>query len=201
MGKRPDPDHVPHPFKWYVPENAKTLIIGTFPPVEERWGFSFFYPNLQNLFWKLLSSIAKKELSNDKEKFIAERQAILKQLKVGVTDMGGVIKRLAYDSKDESLEIVEYMEILQILQEHPSIQRIILTSSSGKSSALGWFREYLEKKKIAHVLPKGSKPLHFKIQFNAKDVDVYVLYSPSRRAANRISFDKLTEMYKNVIEK
>lgn len=114
--------------------------------------------------------------------------------------MGGVIRRLAPDSKDESLEIIEYMEILHILEEYPSIERIILTSSSGKSSALGWFKGYLEKKEIAHVIPKGAKPLKFQIQFNKRNVDVNVLYSPSRRAANRISFEKLTEMYKNVIE-
>lgn len=113
--------------------------------------------------------------------------------------MGGVIRRLDPDSKDESLEIIEYMEILHILDEYASVERIILTSSSGKSSALGWFKAYLEKNKIAHVIPKGTKPLKFQIEFRERKVDVHVLYSPSQRAANRIPFDKLKEMYKNVI--
>lgn len=188
-----------HPFKWYVPENARTLIIGTFPPVEARWGFAFFYPNLQNTFWKLLSTIAGEELLPDKSVMISQRQNILQKLKVGVTDMGGVIRRLAPDSKDESLEIVKYMEILQILDEYPSLERIILTSSSGKSSSLGWFKGYLEQNKIAHVVPKGTKPLRFQINFKDRKIDVHVLFSPSRRAANRISFDRLVEMYSNVI--
>lgn len=199
MQKNSISDHVPHPFKWYVPNDAKTLIIGTFPPIEKRWSYAFFYPNIHNNLWKILSSIADLKLSLNKETMIEERQQILHKLKLGVTDMGGVIRRLAPDSKDESLEIIEYMEILHILDEYPSIERIILTSSSGKSSALGWFKSYLEKIKIAHVVPKGTKPLKFQIQFNKRSVDVHVLYSPSRRAANRISFEKLTEMYKNVI--
>lgn len=198
MVKR-DPRDQNHPFNWHVPENATTLIIGTFPPVEKRWGFSFFYPNLQNNFWSIMAAIAGVKLSPDKNVMVDERKNILKKLKTGVTDMGAVIRRLAEDSKDESLEIIEYMEILKILKEYPSIRKIILTSSSGKSSSLGWFRAYLEKNNIAHIVPKGTKPLHFEIQLKNKTIDVHVLYSPSKRAANRISFEKLTGMYRKVI--
>ncbi len=73
--------------------------------------------------------------------------------------MGGVIRRLAPDSKDESLEIIEYMEILHILEEYPSIERIILTSSSGKSSALGWFKGYLEKNRNRTRYSKRDKAI------------------------------------------
>ncbi|MBL7697772.1 MAG: hypothetical protein JNK79_06420 [Chitinophagaceae bacterium] len=197
--KKYAPGDLTHPFKWFVPENATTLIIGTFPPVEKRWGFKFFYPNLQNNFWTILSKIAGTTLSTDKNVMVAERQNILRKLKTGITDMGAVIKRLSPDSKDESLEIVEYMEILHILREHPSLKKIILTSSSGKSSALAWFKGYLEENNIAHVIPKRTKPLQFDIQFKKRTISVHVLYSPSRRAANRISFEKLVEMYKDVI--
>lgn len=193
------PGDLTHPFNWFVPKNATTLIIGTFPPVEKRWGFEFFYPNLQNNFWTILAKIAGTTLSKDKNVMVPERQNILKKLKTGITDMGAVIRRLAPDSKDESLEIVQYMEILHILNDHPSLKKIILTSSSGKSSALAWFKGYLEKNNIAHVIPKGTKPLRFDIQFKNRTIAVHVLYSPSRRAANRISFEKLVEMYKNVI--
>ena len=199
MKKNNDPQNLVHPFNWFVPENATTLIIGTFPPVEKRWGFEFFYPNLQNNFWTILSKIAGTTLSTDKNVMVTERQHLLKKLKTGITDMGAIIKRLSPDSKDESLEIVKYMEILQILRDHPSVKKIILTSSSGKSSALGWFKGYLEKNNIAHVVPKGIKPLRFDIQFKNRTIEVHVLYSPSRRAANRISFENLVEMYKNVI--
>lgn len=191
--------HQPHPFKWYVPENATTLIIGTFPPVEKRWGFEFFYPNLQNNFWTILAKIAGEHLSKDKNIMVEERKNILKKLKTGITDMGGVIRRISNDSKDESLELVKPMEILHILEQYPSIKKIILTSSSGASSALGWFKVYLEDKKIAHVIPKGTKPLRFEIKFNNRTTQVHVLYSPSRRAANRISFEKLVEMYRDAI--
>ena len=190
---------IPHPFKSYVPENAETLIIGTFPPVKERWSFEFFYPNIHNLFWKILAKIAKLELSVTGNEMVNDRKKILHQLKVGVTDMGGSIIRLKQNSKDESLQIVEYMNILEIIKTHKTIRKIILTSSSGRSSAFGWFREYLAKNSIVCVVPGGKKPLHFQLVLAGRAIDAYVLYSPSPRAANRISPENLVEMYRSVI--
>lgn len=190
---------IPHPFKWYIPGNAETLIIGTFPPVEARWSYEFFYPNINNLFWKILARIAGHELSKESKNLIQDRKDILHTLKVGVTDMGGSIIRLNQDSKDESLQIVEYMNIIELINTHESIKKIILTSSSGRSSAFGWFKEYLAKNSVVCVVPIGKKPLHFEVVLAGRPIDTYILYSPSPRAANRISFDKLVEMYRNVI--
>lgn len=190
---------IPHPFKWYIPKNAETLIIGTFPPVNERWSYEFFYPNINNLFWKILSKIAGHELSRSGSNMVQDRKNILHALKVGVTDMGGTIIRLNNDSKDESLQIIEYMDIVKLISTHPSIKRIILTSSSGRSSAFGWFKAYLANNSIVCVVPKGNKPLHFQVTLAGRAIDAYILYSPSPRAANRISLDSLTEMYRKVI--
>jgi G:T/U-mismatch repair DNA glycosylase len=189
----------PHPFKWYVPENARVLIIGTFPPVESRWGYNFFYPNPRNLFWKIMSDIAGKPISTNKETAVDERKKVLDTLRVGVTDMGGVIRRLADNSLDENLELIEHMPILRILDEYPSINRMILTSSSGKVSALAWFKLYLLEKGISHVVPKGPKPLQFSIVYNGRTLEVFVLFSPSPRASNQISYPKLLEMYRRAI--
>lgn len=195
MSRKP----IEHPFKWYVPDNAETLIIGTFPPVEARWSYEFFYPNIQNMFWKILAEIARHELLLTGDNMVNDRKKILHRLKVGVTDMGGSILRLQNDSKDESLKIVEYMNIIHIIERHKTIRKIILTSSSGRSSAFGWFREYLAKNSIVHVVPSGKKPLHFDVVLAGRSIDVYVLYSPSPRAANRISRENLVEMYRSVI--
>lgn len=189
----------PHPFRWYVPENAGTLIIGTFPPTKNRWGYPFFYPNPRNLFWRMMAAIAGKELNHEAEDPVNERRAILDSLRTGVTDMGGIISRLSGNSLDENLQLIEYMPIFEILSESPGISRIILTSSSGKVSALAWFKLYLLEKGVNHIVPKGPKPLQFEINYNERPIRVFVLFSPSPRAANRISQEKLTEMYRKVI--
>lgn len=40
-----------HPFEPYVPDDARLLIMGTFPPKSERWSMEFYYPNRINDFW------------------------------------------------------------------------------------------------------------------------------------------------------
>ena len=37
-----------HPLEPFLPENAKILMLGSFPPKRERWSMDFFYPNWIN---------------------------------------------------------------------------------------------------------------------------------------------------------
>lgn len=185
-----------HPWKWYVPQKSNVLIIGTFPPTKRNWSYHFFYPNKQNLFWPVMSRLANTELTLfSGAAAVQERKEILELLKVAVTDMGLEIGRKENSSLDEHLTAIEYMNIFKILNDHPSINKIIFTSSSGPVSASKWFTEYLKSKNIPHKFPKGSKPLRSEFKFEKRIIQLVILYSPSRRAANRISFEKLVDMY------
>ena len=187
-----------HPWKWYVPNNSKTLIIGTFPPVKRNWSYHFFYPNKQNLVWSVMSRLANKELTYfSGEAAVEERKQILELLKVAVTDMGFEIARKGDNSLDENLTA---MDIFEILKENLSINKIVFTSSSGTVSASKWFVHYLKIKNMNFKFPKGLKPLRSQFQFEERIIQLVILYSPSRRAANRISFEKLMEMYANEIK-
>lgn len=189
-----------HPWKWYHPYGAETIVIGTFPPTKRNWSYDFFYPNKNNYFWKIIAKIADKDLQyNAGEEAVNERKQLLNQLKVGVSDMGKVIRRTADNSLDGSLEIIEYMDIFQILKENPSIRKIIFTSSSGKSSAIKWFSNYLKTKGISYMIPKGQRPLKNTIIIDNKEIEIVLLYSTSPRAGAAISFDKLVELFRNEI--
>lgn len=190
-----------HPWDFFIPDDAQTLIIGTFPTALRNWSFDFFYPNKRNLLWKILAEINESDLlvTEDRLEAVLHRKSILNSLKVGITDMGKCISREGGSSLDEKLCLIEAMDILDILNKHPTIKKIILTSSSGPSSALKWFLIYLKAKGIVINLPIVKKPLTFKLVHHNIKVDVYVLYSPSPRASNRISFPSLVEMYRNVI--
>ncbi len=188
-----------HPFRWYAPQNARSLIIGTFPPVRKRWSFDFFYPNKRNLFWKILAEIADMNITEDASTAIHQRKKILDKLHLAITDMGGSVRRMAGNSLDENLELVNFMPILDILDQYPTISRILLTSSTGKSSALGWFKLYLKEKNIQCLIPNQPKPITTTFCYKGKTIQLYVLYSPSSRASNRITFEALLNIYKNAI--
>jgi G:T/U-mismatch repair DNA glycosylase len=131
---------------------------------------------------------------------VEERKEILNQLQTGLSDMGKVIRRIKDSSLDENLEVVEYMDIFQILEENPSVNKILFTSSSGKSSAIKWFKDYLSGKGIDYKIPKGQRPLKSRVNMNGKIVDVTLLYSTSPRAGASVSFEKLVELFKNELE-
>jgi G:T/U-mismatch repair DNA glycosylase len=189
-----------HPWNWYCPEDAKTLIIGTFPPTLRNWSFDFFYPNKNNYFWKVMAGIAERELQHlSGTAAVEERKEILCQLKTGVSDMGKVIRRTAGNSLDQNLEIVEYMDIFHLLQENLSIRKIIFTSSSGSSSAIRWFKEYLALAKIDFKIPKGKRPLRTSVVIQGKSMEIVLLYSTSPLAGATIAFDQLAALYKNEI--
>ncbi|MDA3616699.1 hypothetical protein [Polluticaenibacter yanchengensis] len=186
-----------HPWNWYGPDDSQTLIAGTFPPTRNNWSFDFFYPNKTNFFWRVMSAVANKPLQFIKgEEAVAERKALLDSLKLTVTDMGKTIRRLQNNSLDENLEAITFMDIQHILQQKPGINKIIFTSSSGKSNAAKWFQKYITLLHIPHKFPKGNKPVKSQVTLAGRKIELVILYSPSARAANRISFERLVELYK-----
>ncbi|MDR2621497.1 MAG: hypothetical protein LBC48_02820, partial [Dysgonamonadaceae bacterium] len=92
-----------------------------------------------------------------------------------------------------------YMNIFQLLQENPTLRKIIFTSSSGPSSAIRWFKEYLALHKIDFKIPKGKRPLRTSAVIQGKSIEIVLLYSTSPLAGATIAFDQLVELYKNEI--
>lgn len=189
-----------HPWKYFLPTNSTKLIIGTFPSAIKNRSFDFFYPNKTNLFWKLLAKAANINLQYFAGlEAIRERKQILEKLRLGITDMGYEVIRHDGSSLDEKLRVIRYMDIFSILDQQAQITKLLFTSSSGPSSASGWFLEYLRRYDIVCQFPKGSKPLKSEFQYKGRTIELVILYSPSQRAANRITFEKLFEMYASEI--
>ena len=42
-----------HPLRPFLPENARILFLGSFPPQRKRWCMDFYYPNYINDHWRI----------------------------------------------------------------------------------------------------------------------------------------------------
>ena len=42
-----------HPLIPFLPENARVLFLGSFPPQRKRWCIDFYYPNFINDHWRI----------------------------------------------------------------------------------------------------------------------------------------------------
>ena len=52
--------HLPiehHPLPPFLPQGARLLMLGSFPPPRERWCMEFFYPNPQNAMWRIMGQV------------------------------------------------------------------------------------------------------------------------------------------------
>ena len=57
-----------HPLQPFLPENAKWLFLGSFPPPQARWSMLFFYPNFINDFWRIMGYL----FFDDREHFVVK---------------------------------------------------------------------------------------------------------------------------------
>jgi len=187
------------PFETYVPENADKLILGTFPTKENLRKYKFFYPNTSNKFWRILSGLIGHQLAFfEGDEAVAERHKILEKLHLAISDMGHIVYRQNESSLDANIFPYEFTNIFQIIDDHPAIKTIIITSSSKGSSVLSWFAAYCQLNQVIIEKPQGALvPWETHIKFNNKTVKVIVVYSTS--GAAYVKEDELTKMYTKAI--
>lgn len=46
-----------HPLGFFLPNHAKILLLGSFPPPKNRWSMNFYYPNIRNDMWRIMGLI------------------------------------------------------------------------------------------------------------------------------------------------
>ena len=59
-----------HPFTPFLPDNARLLMLGTFPPAPKRWSMRFYYPNFTNDMWRIFGIC----FFDDKNHFVINEQ-------------------------------------------------------------------------------------------------------------------------------
>ena len=188
-----------HP-DWYYPvQGMRALILGTFPPHNAKRHYEFYYPNSQNRFWDVMAEIANTKLfQNRGPQAVAERKRLMTQLKVGLQNIGKIIERHGVSSADNDIVITEFQDILGIINENDSLQAILLTGYSGKTSTYGEFVKYLTKNQVQHSQPEkvrgGSE---FTAQFNRPIT--CIIGNSTSRAARGVRFECLLEQFKRAI--
>ena len=90
-----------HPLRPFLPENARVLFLGSFPPQRKRWCMDFYYPNYINDHWRI------------------EGQVFF--------DTSTAIRRLQDNASDKYLEVVEPTDISALLRQLPHCRAVVTT--------------------------------------------------------------------------
>lgn len=119
-----------HPFEPFLPENAKLLMLGTFPPAEKRWAMKFYYPNFTNDMWRIFGLC----FFGDKAHFVCQEAKtydidsiipFLKEKGIAMYDTATRIIRTKNTASDKDLEIVEETDLAAMLRQLPECRAML----------------------------------------------------------------------------
>lgn len=121
-----------HPWEPFIPDGAKVLIMGTFPPGKHRWSMDFYYPNPTNDFWPMMGLIFKgdRRALFEKDSRSYDLDAIKRLLidrGIALNDTGRRIRRLRGNASDKYLEILEPVPLAQLMAQIPDLRAVATT--------------------------------------------------------------------------
>lgn len=180
-----------HPLEPFLPENAKVLFLGSFPPPKQRWCMDFYYPNFQNDHWRIEGAVwfGDKEYFVDKEHKSFNKAKIvdfLKEKGIALYDTAKVVRRLKDNASDAFLEIVQPTDLRALLRRIPLCHAIATTGEK----ATGEVCRYFGLDKI---------PALGTVTELEPELSLYRLPSSSR--AYPLAFDKKVEAYREMFKK
>jgi G:T/U-mismatch repair DNA glycosylase len=183
-----------HPLEPFLPENAKLLMMGSFPPPKNRWKMEFYYPNYQNDMWKIFGLVffQNKEYFLDiANKKFKEQQIrdFLNEKGIAIFDTAYQIVRLKGNASDKFLEIVVPTNIEQLLSQMPQCNHIMTTGDKATDTMMLSMPEGTLKPSIGQ-----PSQAHFAGR------DVYLYRMPSSSRAYPLSLEKKAESYRTMFE-
>ena len=183
-----------HPLIPFLPENAKVLFLGSFPPQRKRWCMDFYYPNFINDHWRIEGQI----FFGDKNHFvdleakrfkIDEIVAFCQEKGLAFFDTSTAIRRLQDNASDKYLEVVEPTDIRALIAQLPHLRAIVTTGEKATETicaSLG-----------IPTIPKVNTSVSVSsIIRHTSDLSLWRLPSSSR--AYPLSFDKKVEAYRQM---
>ena len=188
-----------HPLKPFLPENAKVLFLGSFPPQRKRWCMDFYYPNFINDHWRIEGQI----FFGDKNHFvdieakrfkIDEIVAFCQEKGLAFFDTSTAIRRLQDNASDKFLEVVEPTDILALLSQLPNLRAIVTTGEKATETICETMGILDVPKVNTYVEIKNTDSTDLTDSTSRDGLLLYRLPSSSR--AYPLSFDKKVEAYR-----
>ncbi len=126
-----------HPLEPFLPDGAKVLMLGSFPPAKKRWSMEFFYPNWINDMWRIWGLVffgdrehfvAEDPKGNKEKRFEKDRcSAFAAERGIAMYDTACEVRRLKDNASDKFLEVVTPTDLTELLKQIPECRAIVTT--------------------------------------------------------------------------
>lgn len=180
-----------HPLKPFLPDGARLLMLGSFPPKRERWSMEFFYPNFQNDMWRIMGQIfyGDKHFFECSEERRFDKDLVVKfctEQGIALYDAACEVRRLKDNASDKFLEIVTPTDIAAILAQIPSCGAIVTTGEKATEAVSATFG-----------CEKPSVGASVEVTFAGRQVRLWRMPSSSR--AYPMAVEKKAEAYRKML--
>lgn len=182
-----------HPFPPFLPETARVLILGTFPPAAEKRTMDFYYPNFQNDMWRILGMVYFSDPDHFRkgmEKAFDPTRLRLFLAETGIA-LGPTVLRAQREkgnASDKFLHVVEEASLAAMLRQIPHCRLLITTGEKTTEIVLHQCTNPPKLPRTGTSVP---------ITLDGRDLLLSRLPSTSR--AYPMKLEKKAEMYKEVL--
>ena len=186
-----------HPLIPFLPENAKVLFLGSFPPQRKRWCIDFYYPNFINDHWRIEGEVFFGDRNHfvdveAKQFKINEIVSFCQDKGIALFDTSTAIRRLMDNASDKFLEVVEPTDIPALISKLPHLRAIVTTGEKATDTICATLQ-----------IPETPKVNTFVTipQLLNHDSESIILYRlPSSSRAYPLAFTKKAEAYRKMFE-
>ena len=190
-----------HPLQPFLPEGARILMLGSFPPARKRWSMEFFYPNWINDMWRIWGWI----FFEDKEHFVAET-AEGKKLKafdrercagfaaekgIAMYDTACEVRRLKDNASDKFLEVVKATDLRALLSRIPECNAIVTTGQKATDVIVQMF---------GCKEPQVGEWTECKFEYESSARSIRFWRMPSSSRAYPLPLEKKAEFYRKMFK-
>ena len=186
-----------HPLLPFLPENAKVLFLGSFPPQRKRWCIDFFYPNFINDHWRIEGEVFFSDRNHfvdlEAKRFkINEIVGFCQEKGIAFYDTSTAIRRLKDNASDKFLEVVEPTDIPALISRLPHLRAIVTTGEKATDTICASLN-IPEAPKVNSFVPIP--------EFQNSNSEPLILYRlPSSSRAYPLAFAKKVEAYRKMFE-
>lgn len=165
-----------HPFEPFLPQEARLLMLGTFPPAPKRWCMPWYYPNFTNDMWRIIGLI----FFHDRDHFtdpghktyrLETLRTFLGEKGIALYDTCTRIRRTKGTASDKDLEVVEPTDLDSLLTALPRLRAVVCAGQL----ATALFTEHYG------IAARGMKMGDYRpFSFNGRELRLYRMPSSSR---------------------
>lgn len=173
-----------HPFPPVLTPHATALMMGTFPPTQDKWCMPFHYPNFYNDMWRIYGLVFFDDADHfkvvDEKIFDPEKiKAFLHERSIASCPTVRTAIREQGNASDKFLTVVESVDLEATLASLPDVEWIFTTGGKATEILLEKLNAEHEKSGKSKVkMPKTNSQIDFAIY--GRELKLYRLPSSSR---------------------